>query len=346
MTTDHDASAQDDFPLVRGGPSYHIARRLGLARTGAQRRMFKVLLILLLTWLPLALLSLISGQAYRGSAGVNFLKDPEVHARFLFVLPLLELAEVVVAVSLAVQAKHLATMGIVSEKERPRYREIQDEAILLRGRGIAEGVIVAASFAMSLISRLYLDFSAGDPSWERVAGSITPAGWWYAFVSLPVLYFFLLRWLWVFLVWAWFLYKTSRLDLELTPTHPDRTGGMGFVGWGLASFATVLMAVSAVMSAAFADEILNRGSSLDVLKYHVVIFVVVALVVLHAPMLAFAGKLTRCRFTGLLEFGALAWRHDTAFDEKWIKRPQRENSQSILGKRPTIAIDGRHCHLL
>jgi hypothetical protein len=160
---------------------------------------------------------------------------------------------------------------------------------------------------------------------------MTPAGWWYMLVSLPVLYFFLLRWVWVFLVWSWFLFQVSRLDLELTATHPDRTGGLGFIGWGLASFASVLMAVSAVMSAAFADEILNRGATLDDLKYHVIAFVVTALLVLHLPLLAFSGKLTRCRFNGLLEFGALAWRHDRAFDEKWIENRGGENRESILG---------------
>ena len=55
----------------------------------------------------------------------------------------------------------------------------------------------------------------------------------------------------MFLLWAWFLFRVSRLDLELTPTHPDRAGGLGFLGWGLASFSLVLMAVSAVLSGSF-----------------------------------------------------------------------------------------------
>jgi hypothetical protein len=317
--------------LVQGGPSHHLAERLGMARPGAPRRLLKVTLLLFLTWVPVALLSLISGHAFGHRVDIPFLHDPEVHARFLFVVPLLELAAVVVAVSLAVQTKHLFEMGVVPEKERGRFRSAQEQAIGLRNSWFPEGAILVLSFTLSLLSRFVLDFSAGDPSWERVASTTTPAGWWYALVSLPVLYFFLLRWVWVFLVWSWFLFKISRLDLELTPTHPDRTGGLGFLGWGLASFATVLMAVSAVVSAAFADEILNRGASLDSLKFHVIVYMVVALVVLHAPMAAFSGKLTRCRFTGLLEFGALVWRHDRAFDEKWIKNPQGENRESILG---------------
>ncbi|HTI49990.1 MAG TPA: hypothetical protein VL475_03525 [Planctomycetaceae bacterium] len=331
MATKHDAPEPMDESLVQGGPSHRLATRLGMADSSARRRLLKVLLVLMLTWVPLALLSLVSGHAVGHSVDVTFFRDPEVHARFLFVVPLLELAEVMVAVSLAVQTKHLVEMGIVPEKDRGRFREAHAQAVRLRDAPLGEGAVAVLSITMSLVSRLLLGFNAGDSSWEHAVSVMTPAGWWYMLVSLPVLYFFLLRWVWVFLVWSWFLFQVSRLDLELTATHPDRTGGLGFIGWGLASFASVLMAVSAVMSAAFADEILNRGATLDDLKYHVIAFVVTALLVLHLPLLAFSGKLTRCRFNGLLEFGALAWRHDRAFDEKWIENRGGESRESILG---------------
>ena len=90
------------------------------------------------------------------------------------------------------------------------------------------------------------------------------------------------------------------------------------------------MAVSAVLSGSFAREIIHRGSSLDSLKYHVIVFVVLAIVILHAPLLAFAGKQARCRFQGLLDFGTLIWRHDRAFDEKWVK-PLDTSQESLLG---------------
>jgi hypothetical protein len=332
MTTEHQAPDPDEFAIVRGGPSRRLALRLGLARAGAPHRMLKVVLMLLLTWAPLALLSLLAGHAFGGSVKVPFFHDPEVHARFLFVVPLLELAELVVAVSLATQARHLSEMGIVSEREQARFAFAREQAIALRGVWFAEGTILVLSLTISLVSR-FLGFSEGDSSWERLGPALTAAGWWYMLVSLPVLFFFLLRWIWVFVVWSWFLFKVSRLDLELTPTHPDRTGGLGFLGWGLVSFAPVLMAVSAVLSAAFADEILHKGESLESLKIHGIIFLVTALVVLHAPMLAFSGKLSRCRFVGLLEFGALIWRHDRAFDEKWIESDAGANQENILGSQ-------------
>jgi hypothetical protein len=151
-------------------------------------------------------------------------------------------------------------------------------------------------------------------------------------VSLPILYFLLLRWIWVFLLWSGFLFRISRLDLELTPTHPDHAGGLGFLGWGLASFAIVLLAVSAVLSGSLAGEILFRGSSLNELKYHVIIFVVLAIVIIHAPLLAFSGRLGRCRFRGLLDLATLIGRQDRAFEQKWIE--SRNNDHASLLDRP------------
>ncbi len=333
MPSEQQTPLSEDIAIVQSGPAYRLGQHLGVVRTGAPRRLLKVVLLLVLTWGPLALLSLASGNAFGDAVKIPFIRDPEVHARFLFVVPLLELAEIVVAISLATQARHLYEMGIVPEHEKPRFRAARDQAIGLRGVWLAEGTILVLALTMSLVSRLVLGFSEGDSSWERLGPSLTPAGWWYILVSLPVLFFFLLRWVWVFVVWSWFLFKVSRLDLELTATHPDRAGGLGFIAWGLASFSTILMAFAAVVSAAFADEILHKGESLNSLKYHAIVFLVTALVVLHAPLLAFSGKLTRCRFAGLLEFGALVWRHDQAFDEKWIKSRPGANQESLLGSQ-------------
>ena len=90
------------------------------------------------------------------------------------------------------------------------------------------------------------------------------------------------------------------------------------------------MAVSAVLSGSFAREILHRGSTLNSLKYHVIVFVVVAIAILHAPLVAFLGKLAHCRFKGLLGFSTLILRHDIEFDEKWVSSGATDG-ESLLG---------------
>jgi len=321
-----------EFSLVRGGPSYRLAVRLRFGNRNASRRVLKVLLLVLVTWVPLLLLSLAAGHAYGHGVAVSLLRDPVIFSRFLFVVPLLSLAEIVVETSLGVQTRYFLESGVVPEQGRPRFDSAQAEVTRRRDSVLAEGMILVVALMISVVARVVVGLGSGESSWERSGRAITLAGWCYILVSLPILIFFLLRWLWVFFLWAWFLFRVSRIDLELTPTHPDRAGGLGFLGWGLTSFAIVLMAISAVLSGSLAYEIVHRGSSLNSLKYHVVVFVVLALVILHAPLVVFAGRLARCRFRGLLDFGTLIGRHDRAFDEKWVK-PLGTNRESLLGRR-------------
>jgi hypothetical protein len=316
--------------FVRGGPSYRLALRLGLGHPGAPRRILKVVLLVLLTWVPLLLLSLADGLAFGRDVAVPLLHDPVIYSRFLFVVPLLTLAEVIVDRSLATQSRYFLASGIVPAREQDRYESARVEARRLRDSIGVEGAIMILAFVFSLAVRFLSGTGMKESSWQWAGSKITLAGWWYVLVSLPILFFFLGRWIWVFLVWTWFLFRVSRLDLQLTPTHPDRAGGLGFLGWGLASFALVLLAVSAVISGGFAYEILHRNSSLSLLKYHVIVFVIAALFVLHLPLLVFTDRLARCRFRALLEFGALIWRHDRAFDEKWIES-SHANGESPLG---------------
>ncbi len=325
----------EDFDLVSRGPAYRLALRVGFGHPDRPSRVRKVLLLILVTWVPLLILSLAAGHAYGDRVIVPLLHDPVIYSRFLFVVPLLALADLVVARSLKVQTRYFLDSGILPERVRPQFEAARDEALRRRESIVAEVVILVLALTIAIVARLVVRLGEGEETWERVGTGITLAGWWYMLVSLPILFFFLLRWLWIFLVWSWFLFRVSRLDLDLTPTHPDHVGGLGFLGWGLACFAPVLMAISAVLSGSFAYEIVHRGSTLNILKYHVIVFVVLAIVVLHAPLLAFTGKLAQCRFRGLLDFGALIGDHDRAFDEKWVKA--QEMSRAKLLGSPDVA---------
>jgi hypothetical protein len=315
------------FDLVGRGPSFRMAQRFGFNRPDRPRRIRKILLLILVTWVPLVLLSLVAGHAFGNRVAVTLLRDPVILSRFLFVLPLLALAEIVVERSLGVQARQFLASGVVPAGEAVKLEAAKAEALRLRESVVAEGVIVVLAVAIAIIAQVVIRFGSEESTWKRSDAGITLAGWWYILVSLPILFFFLLRWLWIFLLWSRFLFRISRLGLELTPTHPDRAGGLGFLGWGLASFGLVLMAISAVLSGSLAYEIVHRGSSLNILKYHIMIFVVLAIVILHAPLIVFTGRLARCRFRGLLDFGSLIGDHDRAFDEKWLK----SQGSSLLG---------------
>lgn len=289
-----------------------------------------MLLLIAITWFPLMTFAAMAGHIRGLDVSVTFLRDPEVNCRLLIALPLLELAEVLLAVSLTVQAGELVHSGIVGKDQSAPFKAALNSVRRWHESPLADAALWTISLSMALLMRLAVvpDISS---SWERHGTGFTLAGWWHMLISLPVLYFFLLRAIWIFVLWVVFLYRVSRLDLLLTPTHPDHAGGLGFLGWGLASFSPVLAAFSTVMSAGFAYEIYHRNESLDSLKYHLLVYVILVTLVVHSPLLPFTIKLCRCRLSGLLEFGRLVWRYDRAFDEKWIEPAPGTLSEPLLG---------------
>jgi hypothetical protein len=337
MATDSADLDLGAYALARGGLAHALAKRLGLEPPTPARRVIKVSLLVVATWLPLVILSALHGHAWTGRVAIPLLLDPVVHTRFLFVVPLLELAQIFVETSLRVQIRHFLVSGLIPDRQRPEYKAVVAEVTRLRNTPVVEVTLAVLAVVFSVLLRTVGNVRMDGSSWQRLGDTLTPAGWWYVLVSLPVLYFFLFCWAWLFLLWAYFLFRTSRLDLELTATHPDRAGGLGFLGWGMASFGLVVLAISAVLSGSLAREIIHAGSSLGSVKYHVIIFVIIVMVILHAPLLVYTGRLARCRFRGLLDFGALIWSHDHDFDEKWIKNLGKKG-ESLLGSRDVASL--------
>src|SRR5690349_19386043 len=84
-----------DFSLVLGGPLYQLFRKAHLEGDHLELLYRRIIVITAIAWLPLALLAAASPSV--GSASrLAFLRDIEVHARFLIALPVLILAELIV----------------------------------------------------------------------------------------------------------------------------------------------------------------------------------------------------------------------------------------------------------
>ncbi len=88
--------------------------------------------------------------------------------------------------------------------------------------------MIATNFWMKGVLAIQSDtWYAAVTAGEKV---LAPAGYWYQFVSLPVFQFIMLRWYFRLFIWGRLLWQVSRLDLNLVPSHPDGSCGLGFLG--------------------------------------------------------------------------------------------------------------------
>ncbi len=107
--------------------------------------------------------------------------------------------------------------------------------------------------------------------------------------------------------------------MNLVPTHPDRTGGLGFLSGTVFAFIPLLMAHGAIVAGNIANRIFYLGSALPEFKGEILLLVAWLLFVVLGPLLVFAPQLAAAKRTGLREYGTLAQRYVREFDAKWLR---------------------------
>ena len=310
-----------EFSLSRGGLLYGVLSRAGLTKPGVSPLFIQVLITWLITWFPLLLLSLLEGQAHGKGVQVPFLHDFAVHVRFLFVAPILLVTEVFFGPRISETIGQFVATGLVEDTELPRFREaVRTLKKLLHSR-LTEAVIlgiVVAAVALGLQKGFLMEVTSWQVQRTGDAVALTSGGWWFIYVGMPVYQFLFLRWVWRFLIYDHFLWRASRLNLDLIPSHADRAGGLGFLGVGQGKFGLFVLAIASVYACVLAERILYGGASLYSFILNIAIFIVVILVAFLAPLLVFTPKLLAAKRRGLLEYGALTAWHNRGFRQRWI----------------------------
>jgi hypothetical protein len=316
----------EDFSLVLGGPLYQLLLRSGFVRPPLDILGVRIAVITALAWLPLVPLAILNGR-FLGGVQVPFLNDFEMQARLLVALPLMILAEIVVYQRMRALAAQFVERQIVKDDGRPAFEAVVASTMRLRN-----------SFPIE-IALLLLSVLVGPHVWQgalRISSdtwyasvsssglTLTPAGLWYRWVSIPVFQFILLRWYFRVFLWCRFLFLTSRLELNLVPTHPDRCCGLGFLGNVTFAFTPLLMAHTSLVAGLLANRIVYEGATLPDYKFELIAMGTFLVLLVFAPLCVFTPKLNRARHAGLRIYGRLASEYVVGFARKWTGNDRSE----------------------
>ena len=313
-----------DFSLVLGGPLYQLARRSRLVGNALELVRRRVIVAVALTWLPLLVLSILAGRAWGAAVQVPFFKDIEVHVRLLVALPLLIIAELVVHQRMRPLVQRFLERDLVAEASRAKFVASYEAAMRLRNSVLVEVLLivfvyVGVIFLWPRYGLLHVSTWSSVPVDRRAV--LTPAGWWLAYVNVPVFQFMLFRWYFRVFLWIRFLAQVARCQLKLVPTHPDRVGGLGFLATTAFAFAPLLSAHGALAAGFIGARIFFQGATLVDFKIELAAIVLFLLVIVLGPLLFFMPQLAAARRNGLREYGTLAQRYVREFDDKWIRGP-------------------------
>jgi hypothetical protein len=323
---------EPDFSLVLGGPLYQMYLRTRLARPPLELFLRRELTLSLICWLPLFLLSAAAGNL-TGGVPVPFLRDPEVHIRFLLALPLLIASEVYVHRRMRNMAPQFLARGIVAPGEQARFEKIVASTMRLRNSAIVEAIILG--LVLTVGHWIWTqNFTLTISTWYRLNDAaglhLTAAGWFYSFVSLSIFRFLLVRWYFRLFIWYLFLWRVRAMPLHLNLYHPDRAGGLGFLSGSATALAPVFVAQTMVVAGTIFAHILYTGEQASDFRMEVFGFLVFAVLAVIFPLGFFMHKLEQAGRRGRLEFGTLASHYVDDFHSKWIDGGVRD-SEPLLG---------------
>ncbi len=333
MTNILDLESEPDFQL--GGPAYRLMQRLGLIKPGSRSLLRRYIAFILVTWVPLLVLALLEGKALGPTPQESLLLDFSTYARFFLALPLLFLSEVIVRPRLLKAGRQFIDGHFVREEDFPAVEAALSRARQRREALLPEVLMLVIAFASPWIMSMEDWAGSGAVlSWRFGSGEdllgLSLAGTWYQFIAVPLLQFFMFRWLWRLVIWTLFLHDLSRLDLRLVPTHPDRAAGLGFLGGAHLSLAIFPFAFSCVLSANIAFQIYFEGVAIESFRLLFVVYLVTMLLLILGPLLIFTPQLARARRRGMREYSLLANDYNRAFHQKWVAGPPPQD-ESLLG---------------
>lgn len=328
----HLAEEIEDFSLVLGGPLYQFFLRAGLVRPPLDRLKWRIFLISMTAWAPLLLLTIVDGR-FLGGVKIPFLHDFEVQVRLLISLPLLIVAEVTIHTRIRGIMRQFVKRQIITASMEARFEEIIESALRLRNSAAIElGILAVVLLAGGFWWREFMGLQSDTWYAAIVAGRSerTPAGVWYQFVSVPIFQFILMRWYFRLFIWVRMLWQVSKLDLNLVPTHPDRSCGLGFLDGVVFAIAPFLLAHSCLLAGALANRLVHEGGKLPAYYVELGTMALLLYLLTLGPLCLFTRSLLRAKLAGLQAYGRFASDYVRAFHRKWIDG-QRSPEEPLVG---------------
>ncbi|OGU23219.1 MAG: hypothetical protein A2580_09065 [Hydrogenophilales bacterium RIFOXYD1_FULL_62_11] len=316
-----DHGISEEFSLL-GGPLHRMGCRLGLVRGGTHTIRLGLALGVI-PWLILMVLVFIEGAGHQ-------IFSPSVigvHARLLLAIPLFFLCESLLDPRVAMFVRTLVRSEVVPPHARPTLAAEIARINRWKASWVPDAVSLLAAVVLSAFaSQLHIagTTAAYDPS--RAATEMMMAGQWYLIVCLTLFRFLMIRWLWRLGLWCFFLWRVSRLDLQLTPTHPDGTAGLGYLEVVHAHFTPLILAISVVQAAMLAEELSSGTASFEAIYPAFALVLVVVAVLFLGPLFIFTPRLWACRVKGLSDYMVFGSGYVNGFNSKWLGAadPDRE----------------------
>ncbi|MDM0115838.1 hypothetical protein QTI66_27060 [Variovorax sp. J22R133] len=305
----------------RLGPFYRLQLRLGLLTQTDLRAPRRAVLFMVIAWIPGLVLASLEGLALNEHHERAALLDFSAYA-FIIAIGAFVIMEESAARRMAMIVAQFTARGIVPPASRHGIDRARTNMERRTGSPLAEAVILIAAYVLTYLWMHGAAQNVDGGTWmghmENGSLKLSLAGWWTLLVAMPLYWFLLGRWLLRFGTWGLLLRDIAQCDLQLVATHPDRCGGLAFIGQYPRTYVLFVFAESVVVSATVLKLVVYAGVSLASFKFALAGIVAFFAIAFMIPLLVFSPKLVALKRQGLMHYGRIASQHNLAFEAKWL----------------------------
>lgn len=311
-----------EVPENPSGLLYRLLSFLKLAPSRLHISGSGALFFILLTWLPLLVLSFIEGSALPGKVHVPFLLDYSSICRYLIAGPVILISEPLVRPWMKRMIRQFMACHIIPPESVDNYRRLVDNVVKLQTLPMVQIILLLIAFVTNILSA-DVAIHAHTSTWQTVqladgSKAFSMAGNFQNYFSQPVFRFLWLEALYQYGLWVYFLLKLAGFPLTVHPTHADGAGGLGFVGAGQTAFTLLAFAMSCGLTGAV-ERLLRIHPTRLIEHWDILAFwVVFMLTMFLGPLLAFTPRLVKAKRDALFSYGKLSHNASYGFGKHWI----------------------------
>lgn len=326
-----------EFSLFDEDNLNRIFSALGFRSQGAARIVFRSAALILVAWVPAFLLSLIDHVTLRAAARESFLCDIAGYGQTFIGYPMFLIAELIVNKKTKRAAHIFLHSGILPSHKFEQFLDLHKKVKQYRTSFCVDLICISLAYLFSFLwigGELHNEFQtwhALGPAGNQV---MTWAGMWAAFIGVPLLNYWWLRWMHRIIIWCWYLHRVTKNRLRVIATHPDKTGGLGFVSEAQTSFGAAIFAFGcSIIAATIIHKIKIEGADFsDFSMWGPALgFVIGAPLMFVLPLLMFTKHLARAKRRAKELFDHQASEAALVFEQQWLIDHQQDEKSQILG---------------
>lgn len=314
-------------PFVPDGWFYRIEQALGLIGPSRWTIAQRIAILIAIAWLPPFLITALTNP----SALHSFLIDGRIHVRAFISIPALLVGEIMIQRQISEISNYLRQANLLDDADLSYMEALSVSITRLANAAIPQLVVF-----ILVILRVVVGYEslADTAPWLGVQTSaglhLTAAGWYTALVSMPLWTFLLSMTVWGWMLWVYFAFELSRRKLQLVASHPDKQGGLGFLGLSASGFAPIAFALSFSIAATWRHSIVHHGAHLLDFKFHAIVLAACIAVIAGGPLIFFVPRLVALRRKGINEYGILGQVHSTRYHQAWVRTRTQQDTKSLL----------------